>query len=249
MPSLHYASGASGRAYINGAPLVTGPPFTAAGYVRATSFAAVQTVFYLGAKHATATNDCYRIHLSTAGQAQAHSRNATGTGASATSAVMTAGMWYHVGAMYSGTSSRKVFLNGAVSQNTNAITVNTCTGLALGTTMVGASSFGNYLSEGQLENWGVWSSTLTDEEVAALGKGVQPIHIRPQSLVYWWRNWGTLAVSTTIRDVMDRAHLTTANTSASAESPVMPGRRPWHQLRRRDAAAAAPAQPRIAFII
>ena len=248
MPSLHYASGASGRAYINGTPIITGPPFTVAGWLRAQTLNTIQIICYLGTKHATGGNDSHRLQISASGQMQANSRNAAGTGANATSAALTAGTWHHVGASYVGDSSRKVFVNGVISTNTTAITVPAATGLALGTQMVGAN-WGAYLSEGQLENWAIWNAALLDGEIAALGKGVQPIHIRPQSLVHWWRNWGTLAVSTTIRDVMDRAHLTTANTTASAESPVMPGRRPWHQLRRRDAAAAAPAQPRIAFII
>jgi len=241
--SLSFAASNS-RAVLSGAPLFTSLPFSAAGWIRPINVSSIQTLFYVGTKHATSANDSHRLLINTDGSLRLNTRNAAGSGGVAIGSVLTANTWYHVGGVVIADNIRRVFTNGAPILNTANFSVNPFTGLALGATMV-SSAFGNNYT-GFMENWAVWNIALTDGEMMALAQGVQPCHIRPQSLTYWWRNMGTLVSATSVPDIRGREALTGTNTAVAAEAPVQRAMRP--RLGNPYAAVSAVARPRIVLV-
>lgn len=96
---------------------------------------------------------------------------------------ITANAWQHACGVTSGISSRFVFLNGVKSaENTGSVTPS-----SLNTTDIGMVTSNTPVAplNGKIAEVGIWNAALTDEEVAALAKGVSPAKVRPQSLVFY----------------------------------------------------------------
>lgn len=106
-------------------------------------------------------------------------------GAAASAASATDGTWQHAAAVFSSDSSRAAFLNGANKGTSSA----SATPSGINQTLLGNNVF-NEWHEGRIAEAAIWDVALTDEEVAALGKGVSPLMIRPASLVAYWPLYG-----------------------------------------------------------
>jgi hypothetical protein len=140
------------------------------------------------------------ISLSTAGASNSislqitvagvlHARSSTTAAvvnAADTTATVSAATWAHVAGVFTSTTSRTAYINGA-----NAVTdttLNNPSAASFNTTNIGcryeaarANFFGGAIAEA-----GVWSVALTAAELLSLAKGVSPLSIRPQSLVSYW---------------------------------------------------------------
>lgn len=102
----------------------------------------------------------------------------------------TLGQWYATTAVFASAASRSIYVDGVgkVTDTTNApgsianlgqVNVGAYVGLAVS----------NYL-DGAIADVAIWDVALDDDEVAALGKGVSPLLIRPQNLKAYWPLFG-----------------------------------------------------------
>jgi hypothetical protein len=93
-----------------------------------------------------------------------------------------ANTWQHAIGVFAANNDRRVYLNGA-NKATSAST-RTPSG-SLSRIYVGANGAGGALLNGRVAEAAIWAAVLTDDEAEALGSGVSPRLIRPESLVFW----------------------------------------------------------------
>lgn len=73
---------------------------------------------------------------------------------------------------------------------------------------------------GQLAEWGMWTNTLTQDEIQALANGRLPYQIRPASLTAYWPLWG-LSGSTIEPDLSGNGNNgTLTGTAFATHAPV-----------------------------
>lgn len=113
-----------------------------------------------------------------------------GSAANAASAGFTPNVWQHAAAVFAASNSRSVYLNGGGKvTNTTSLTPT-----GIDTTGVGAGYYGGGRDgdnfDGSIAEMGVWNVALTDDDVAALGKGVSPLLVRPDGLQAYWPFYG-----------------------------------------------------------
>lgn len=97
----------------------------------------------------------------------------------------TANTWHHACGVSSGPSHRVAYLDG-VAGTPNATTITDPVDANLfniATTKNTGTPLAHFT--GSIAEVAVWSIDLNADEVAALAKGVPPILVRPQSLVFW----------------------------------------------------------------
>jgi hypothetical protein len=109
----------------------------------------------------------------------------SGNGSAATTtANYSTGSWNHCCGVFSSSTSRTIYLNGA-----NSVTnTQSRTPTGVNQTVIGARRFsGAYsaFSDGQIAEVGIWNAALTAEEVGSLAKGMTCDKVRPQSLVFY----------------------------------------------------------------
>jgi hypothetical protein len=108
---------------------------------------------------------------------------------------MAANTWHHCVGVWINDTTRRSYLDSSLT-NSTAISAGAVAGL--GQFMIGArrdaAALGNYLT-GYIAEAGIWSVELNQAEVDALRSGIEPIHIRPESLLAYWPLggfWGNL---------------------------------------------------------
>lgn len=114
--------------------------------------------------------------------------SATASGAASTSSGYTVDTWHHAVGVFTTTTSRAAYIDGANSGSDTAAV----TPASLDRTAVGALERltpGLFLS-GQVAEAAIWSAALDAAEITALAKGFCPKLIRPQSLVAYWPLFG-----------------------------------------------------------
>ena len=90
------------------------------------------------------------------------------------------GVWTHLCFVKAGTgaNAHRMYINGSRTNNTSSRSIqNSATGLR-----IGCSTGGTLPIDGKLGELGIWSDSLTDDEVTSLVRGFSPRLIRPQSL-------------------------------------------------------------------
>ena len=244
MGSLAFTTN-SARALLSGAPLVTVPPFTVAGWARPTSFASIGILFYLGNNSAASTNQ-HRLAITSSADLACVSMGAA-TGQATTANTLTQNVWHHCAGVWASPTSRRAILAGDLTDartNATSVTPPTPTSLNLGSQRATGSVFSAAV-DAQLENWAVWDVALTDAEVVALSKGVQPCDIRPSALRYWWRSWGRAGGSATVPDIMGNGELVVTGPTVSDLSPIQRGLRSRMRNLHRPALVGGVTRPRI----
>lgn len=193
-------------------PTVTAYPVTLAGWFRTDDLTTNQ-VIVANATSGTGIGVYLIFRGLTAGDPLSATDYDGSTSAQANSGgSVTTNTWYHGGAVYSGASSRAVFLNGSKTTNTTT----TSTNLA-GTdrTNIGALISGNSHLSGRAAEIGIWNVALTDDEMSALAAGLSPLRVRPSALVYYAPLWGP------IFDYVGRKSLVNQNgTTEVADHPL-----------------------------
>lgn len=109
------------------------------------------------------------------------------SGTATTSAAASTGTWFHACAVFTTVASRTAYLNGAnaVTDTANTPNMSSTDRLNLGRD----ESSIHYLN-GNLAEAAEWSAALTATEVAALAAGINPLSIRPTSLIAYWPLFG-----------------------------------------------------------
>lgn len=90
-------------------------------------------------------------------------------------------VWHHGAAVFTSTSSRAAYLNGA-NKATNAAVIGAFTPAGVG---IGKSIDVQGFT-GQLAHAAIWTAALDDAEIAALAAGFDPRMIRPDALAAYW---------------------------------------------------------------
>lgn len=93
--------------------------------------------------------------------------------------------WHHACAVFTTTSSRAAYYDGA-NKGTNTSS-NTATGF--NNTCIAVRHYNgayDYHLNGDIGEAAIWNVALTDSEVASLALGFSPLMIRPMSLVGYW---------------------------------------------------------------
>lgn len=104
----------------------------------------------------------------------ATSINSSGTAANAISATISLNQWYTVIATFSGTSDRRIFVDGVKTSDTTAITVGTQTTAAIGVRYTPSVGLAAYWSGG-IALSGIINQALSDEEAIKLSKNIWQI--------------------------------------------------------------------------
>lgn len=89
---------------------------------------------------------------------------------------------------------------------------------------------------GLLGEWGVWDMALTAAEIAALGKGVSPLRIRPARLTHYWPLFGRRSPEP---DLMGGIDLTLNNGPTQAAHPRLLTPAGWRYPQRNGAMSIA----------
>lgn len=135
----------------------------------------------LGLLRADATGGRYlNLRGATAGDPLAAISFDGSLGQALSSGSVSSGVWTHGGAVFTSTSSRAVFLNGAKNTDSTLIT-----GATPDNTLIGAFTSGNSNFSGELAEAAIWNVALTDDEMASLAAGCSPLRIRPSALVFY----------------------------------------------------------------
>ena len=128
-------------------------------------------------------------------------------GAASTENVST-GVWNHACSVFTGDSSRTVYLNGGNSSTdtaSNSPTYSLITSIQIGAQYFQGSA--TSFTKGKIAEVGIWNAALTADEVASLAKGMTCDKVRPQSLVFY---------APLVRDLQDvKGGLTITNNNAA----------------------------------
>ncbi len=176
-------------AYLSyGSPVLTAVPISMSTWAKPAAVSGNQAMMGIyGSVSGPPANDSFELLLS-ATDFLVRTRAGGSGGANATiSGVASAGVWQQFGGVYTAANARAAYYNGG-SKATDTVS-RTPSGLATTTLAVDQSGPSNYYG-GSLAETAIWNAALTDEEMLALGKGVCPLLIRPQSLVAYWPLYG-----------------------------------------------------------
>lgn len=164
---------------------VTAVPLTLACWFRSTSSTAAQALITI-----TDTTDAthyFRLMAAgaTAGDPVQAAASATTGGAAVSSTGYSTNVWTAAAGVFTSAASRAAFINGG-SKGTNATSR---TPLSVDSIKLGHSLDSSEAPQqpllGLLAGAAIWNAALTDAEVAGHAKGVSPLLIRPQSLVFY----------------------------------------------------------------
>ena len=135
-----------------------------------------------------------------------------------TTSTYSANTWHHAGATFSSGSSFAAYIDGgSKGTNTNAETPSGLDVLVLG--VLSRTTDIAYF-DGDLAEFGIWNVELTDNEMKMLAAGVSPLHVRPDSLVYYLPIHGISSPEVELSGGVNPATVTGATQSDHA--PVAP---------------------------
>lgn len=216
--------------------IVSGAPLTLACWVRPDNITAAGTCISVSR---TASIGYFSLSLrgDKAGDpVEAIADDGVVTGAAATTTGYSAGAWQHVCAVFTSSTARAVYLNGA-SKGTNTTSA---TPASLASTMIGgvwytATKLQNLA--GRIADAAAWNVALSDAEVEAMALGLRTAdQIRPSALLAHWPLGGLRPDND--RDQWAKAYdLTATGSPGSADHPRL-----WYssapQIMQASAAAA-----------
>jgi hypothetical protein len=98
--------------------------------------------------------------------------------------ILTTATDYHAAAVFESTTSRAIYINGAVEgSNAGTSTLNTLNDFLIGARRNNGTA--GLFMDGTLAEVGIWNAALTDAEIASLAAGMTCDKVRPQSLVFY----------------------------------------------------------------
>lgn len=131
------------------------------------------------------TSNGFHLRITSGAQVQATIANGAGSNSAAVG-TYTLQNWHHGAAVFYTTGSRYAFCDAVRSSQSSTVrTVN----VNPSNLLIGQGSGGDFNLpqpfNGRIAEVGVWNVGLTDEEIAILAKGIKPIYVRPESLLYY----------------------------------------------------------------
>lgn len=125
------------------------------------------------------------IRVETSGAVSAIIRDNTGTPETLylSTSLITVGVWNHAAAVFTSASSRKVYLNGTLELTD---TTTNSASLAQNRFAIGVGGSNTYQFSGDVAEVAQWNASLSDQEVASLGKGAKAYRVRGDNLYYYF---------------------------------------------------------------
>lgn len=170
--------------YLSCAAPIIGGPMTVSVWVNLTSTAANFAVFALTNSSSNANN--LLLYRGSDGNVYFFINGITFTNQSAAGATYTANVWQHYCGGYAGGLNKPLlWLNGTSHHGADYFTeidpvgINT---LSIGRRQMLSPDFP---LSGKIAEIGLWNAVLTDAEVTILSKGISPVLVRSQSLVFY----------------------------------------------------------------
>lgn len=198
---------ASSQYLIGGSAPVAAEGITMACWFRPASATDGQCLFQLGSSAGTAR---YQIsaNASTGSVLVIKTSDGGTSGISTNSFSFTVGQWVHVAAVFTSTTSRVGYINGAVgTANTTSVTTATPDRVLIGARF---NSSASQYANGDIAEAGIWSAALGADEINSLAKGFACRFARPSALVWYSR---------LIRNAMDiRGGVSITNTNGATVS-------------------------------
>lgn len=192
---------------------VTVVPFSWCCWFRPTGTLANQELLWLG--NGAASNNYWTLGIDSTGVIRNSARNTTEHPA-LTTVGPSANIWQHAGGTFTSATSRAAYLNGGnKGTQTTSTTPNTTTRFSVGCLHRSVPS--NFF-DGQIAHVALWNVALTDGEMAALGAGLSPLGVRPQSLK---RYAPYLGRDSSDLDIIGRAAFTVTGATLSSEEPPL----------------------------
>lgn len=157
---------------------VTETPLTVACWFNISSVAASRPLVCI---EDSTGNNGWRLLGQTDRTLRFATRSGGNTSAADAAATFFTNEWSHACGVTSSATSRKIYLDGNFyGSNTTSRTP----AASVTRTTIGSNMTSDFMT-GQIAEVGIWNIDLTDQEVSALGQGVSPSLIRPQSLVLY----------------------------------------------------------------
>jgi len=150
------------------------------------------------------------------GKSRWAAKDAGGLGNAKSPIVMTAGVWQHMAAVEISNSSRAVYFNGA----NKGVDTETRNPAGLTKSVIGAcepSGGAIDLFEGDIGHVAVWNAALSDKEILSLAKGVSPLCLHIDNLIYY----SPLNGQSPELDVVNKLNMTLNGTPSKSEEPPM----------------------------
>jgi len=226
---------ANGEYFETTSVVVSGPPFTMACWAILDSNAVRHTLMGVF----TDSSDDQKHQLQFDGVASdvviAQSRT-TGNGNAVSTTSFSTGVWQHAAGVWRATNDRSAYCNGGGrGDNTTSRAPS-----GMNRTRLGAQGIVNTQPlRGTIAEAGIWDAALTDEEIAALARGVSPMRIRPRNLM---AHWPVYDESSLIRDLCGTYPLTVNGSPTIADhAPVSPPLWGGHDWEGNFTAAGAPS--------
>lgn len=165
-----------------GSAPVTAPPFSFACWFKLDGDVASQRVL-LALSTAGSNDNQFRIQLESGGLINFRARTTGNEDAQTATAITDSTTWHHIGGYASSASDRGVVLDGVV-EGTNAVSL---TPSGINRFYIGRREMAATLPfPGNIAHVAIWSAALSVSEWASLGAAkLSPIHVRPQSLVFY----------------------------------------------------------------
>lgn len=150
----------------------------------------------------TVAGDPVRAQTSNGGAANAD----TTTGYSANT-------WHHACGVFTSATSRAAFIDGG-SKGTDATSRAFPTIANTRFASIDAST--TQTMAGRIAEAAIWNVALTDDEVAALAKGICPLLVRPSAIVAYWPLYGAASPEP---ELVGKQEMTLVNSPAQGEHP------------------------------
>lgn len=194
-----------------------GYPLSVFVWFQADTFATTNKTLFCIAQDSGAANDMLKLAVLTGSVLEIINYDVTsGYVGVQTTATASTGVWQTAAGVWASSSSRSAYLNGA-----NKVTSTGASNVVfadLTRTAVGANVLGPAFEffDGRIAHCAVWSTALTDDDVAILHAGLHPTRVKSASLVAYWSVSGKDSPEI---DIVGRNDLTVVNATVSNEEP------------------------------
>lgn len=159
--------------------VVTGLPLTLAAWFKHTSLTNDRSL--VCASNITTNADSCELLITNSHIVSARAYVAASATTASSGVVAPANLWGHAAAVFTSSTSRTAYFNGAFS-GTNSASKTPAAFDWLGVGILRWSSGTTNAHEGSIAEVGVWDVALTPGEIGLLAAGVKPCFVRPQNL-------------------------------------------------------------------
>jgi len=160
-------------------------PVTLACWVNPSSSGSIVNALEMGRQATGSNSSRMSVGISSGTQVNASCSDESSTTSGQTSTTTSTGVWQHICGVFASSTSRSAYLNGGgKGTDTTSRTPNS----TLDRTRVGCRCSSGSLAgffPGSIAEAAIWNVALSDAEVALLAKGLCPLLMRPQNIVFY----------------------------------------------------------------